>query len=405
LNIPFVSVSECKFCTKEPRGVRIVPLLTPKHPTHKKPAQHAKRNITKKIKTTNRSTTTAQTVAVTTTTVPPQPIKKPVEDKMPIHVNDCIRVNTADIPTLRNDRSVGVVVEVFRSDLLEGRPIWLRAHFPNMKLSTPFSFNEVTKVPCMQHGVDPRTVSGVTEATDATGSDGPTGSTGATGASELTGATGVIEATSTTGVSSGSEATGMTGTEEIGIPKKPHEEDSSDDFVAKLVSTKQLVGDSTKKPFITAQQAVSKNNDKLLHGRTKREALSSAVAFLRAARHRDAVFARAVTSGTHVVGFSNIVQQVKKLGALAMSARKSYAAMLKLTSPSEVLEEQMQKLDDRARFILDRTHPVGTVLFSDDECHRSKKMFHICPVSFGCQAKKGSCVKCPSCGKANIGSF
>ena len=410
VHVPYLAVSECKFCNLESRGLRVVKLPSPRRTTTNVQMQNVTRKIKPIIVPVNRSTTTPVFV-VKTTTAAPVIQKKKHWNKIPIHVNDCVWANTADVAILREDHSVGKVIEVFRSDLLSGKPIWLRVHFSGMKYPIPFSFNEVKKVPCVQHGLSLDLVSvtgGASELPVSSSAESIRAleATGATGSSDATSSTGSSDATSSTGnddvVDGATKIMGSTISKPSLMPD--HSKEMKDDeFVLSIKLPTQDMG--TAHTIITAQEAVAKSEEKLLHGRVEREAFSSAVAFLRAARHRDAVFARAVKTGTHIIGFTKVLEQVNKLGQSALSARKSYAALLKLTGSNSVLKERMRKLDDNARFVLDRSHPIGTVSFNEEDCRRSKKLFDICPTSFGCQHDGKKCLPCSSCDIAKVAVF
>merc|ERR1712072_877655 len=172
--------------------------------------------------------------------VKPVPTKAPRE-YMPIHVNDCVRTNTALVEVIQHDRSVGKVVEVFRSDLVESRPIYIRVKFHGEHGATPFAFSEVVKVDCVPNGWPKETwvrPSDNSEETGATGSMTGSEETGMTGG-EATGVTGAT-AGEETGMTAGEEtrlikeskmitgpATGMTGGDDTGITGMTGEEDTT----------------------------------------------------------------------------------------------------------------------------------------------------------------------------------
>jgi hypothetical protein len=393
-------------------------------PKPKKPVVIPPKPIVKPIvKVTTTTTTTTTMAPVPTTTqepVKPVPTKAPRE-YMPIHVNDCVRTNTALVEVIQHDRSVGKVVEVFRSDLVESRPIYIRVKFHGEHGATPFAFSEVVKVDCVPNGWPKETwvrPSDNSEETGATGSMTGSEETGMTGG-EATGATGG-EATGATGATAGEETgmtageetrmiketkmitgpengmtggdeTGMTGGDETGITGMTGEEDttSATNVMKKLI----------EKKIVNADVAAENSNEQLTIRRAERYAFKMAVQYLRAARHRDVVFVRAVKTGTHVMGFSRMIEQVKKLKAGARLSRNVFVETLErfYADKSERVQTYLKQLDDKTKRELKQAHPEAAAAFDTEECRTAERLFKSCPRGFGCTNANGDCRKCGDC--------
>ena len=382
------------------------------------------------------------------------------KEYMPIHVDDCVRTNTAMVDVIQHDRVVGKVVEVFRSDLVESRPIYIRVKFRGEPGATPFAFAEVVKVACVPNGWPKETwvrPSSGEEETGTTGGTGMTGGeesgmtgmeeTGATGAQSMeTGMSGSadseIEHDHTGPTDSSTGITGATGSKEMDAQAATSITGAEDDLKQsirysqalrldddavfassggtgstgatgstggsseELTSASNVMKKLIQKKIVDANLAARNSNDMLLIRRAEMHAFKMAVRYLQAARHRDAVFVRAIKTGTHVMGFSRIVDQVKGMKRTARAARNAFVTTLETvyTVPSEV-HKYLKKLDDRTKSQLKLAHPPAAVAFNTDECKDAKRMFKLCPRGFGCTAVNGDCRKCADCDVEDVGTF
>ena len=115
-----------------------------------------------------------------------------------------------------------------------------------------------------------------------------------------------------------------------------------------LTSASNVMKKLVQKKIVNANLAARNSNDMLLIRRAEMHAFKMAVRYLQAARHRDAVFVRAIKTGTHVMGFSRIVDQVKGMKRTARAARNAFVTTLETvyTVPSEV-QKYLKKLENK----------------------------------------------------------
>merc|ERR1711871_1314915 len=146
---------------------------------------------------------------------------------------------------------------------------------------------------------------------------------------------------------------------------------------------------------ITAQEAVDNSKKQLIIQRSKRDALESAISFLRAARHRDAAFVRAVKTDTHIIGYDNILQQVEELAKRAKMARAAYVEALKMSNNENITKRELNNLDAETNSKVLKL--VETVRFTKEECANAEQLFHVCPNSFACKIVAGGCTTCSDC--------
>ena len=110
--------------------------------------------------------------------------------------------------------------------------------------------------------------------------------------------------------------------------------------------------------------------------------------------------------GTHVMGFSRIVNQVNGMKRAARAARNAFVTTLETiySVPSKV-QKYLNNLDKRTKSQLKLAHPPATVAFNTEECKDAKRLFKLCPRGFGCTAVNGDCRKCADCDVEDVGTF
>jgi Ca2+-binding EF-hand superfamily protein len=392
-----IIVSECKFC-KEKNESKLPVTLTAWGSFATGPeARVVRATPAPKPNVTTTKRPVVKTIVATTTPAPQAPIAP--REIAPIHVDDCVRTNTAEHSIVAHDRSVGKVVEVFRTDLLESKEWWIRVSFKKEKTPLPFALKEVVKVPCEHHGLEAETFqTGSTgasmESTGSTGS-GESGSTGITGTAE-SGASGLESMTGATASaeSTGGAETGSAWNEQATFTTGATASEGNDGL--EIVPEATLKETSVATPrVITAQEAVDKSKKQLVLERSKRDALETAISFLRAARHRDAAFVRAVQTETHIIGYDNIAHQVEALGKSAKTARVAYKETLKISKPGADVRAELKKLDAETKSQVVKL--TGIVRFSNEECANAKRIFHVCPDSFACKDVADQCRSCSDC--------
>lgn len=110
--------------------------------------------------------------------------------------------------------------------------------------------------------------------------------------------------------------------------------------------------------------------------------------------------------GTHVMGFSRIVNQVNGMKCAARASRNAFVTTLETvySVPAKV-QKYLNNLDKRTKSQLKLAHPSATVAFNTEECKDTKQWFKLCSRGFGCAAVNGDCRNCADCNVENVGTF